>query len=131
MRGCLATLVLMTLTAGCGGAGDGSPVVREGEPEIERIEATGSTEIPPHVLICGYNKVLDDPFEVSTYLQDDGLSLYDFAHSEDQLRTWMRSHPGGRAYGFRKQDTEGQDVAAIGRRITEPCLGTGVAANDE
>ena len=66
------------------------------------------------------------------YLSDTGLSLYDFAHSDAQMVTWMRDHPGGKGFAYRankKAGSSGQK-GMIGRAVSEPCFGNGEEARE-
>lgn len=116
---------------GAGRGQGGGATVGEGDPQIERVAGIEgiSTEVPPHILICGLHKNLVLPLEVATYNSDqDALSLYDFAHDEGQLQTWMAQHPGGRAWKVRQHPDDKGPRGAIGRQISEPCFGNGAEA---
>lgn len=129
---CLVLLAALATSACAGRQRSGEPEVLHGEPEIERIEAPldGQSGLPPHVLVCGYHKNLELPLEVTTYQSETGLSLYDFAHDGRQLETWMRLHPGGRAWGLRQHHQDKGPSGAIGRQLGEPCFGNGARAVD-
>lgn len=129
---CLALGALMLLA--CGPSGPGKAVVKEGgDPQIERIadpDATAAAEATPMLLVCGYNKVLEQPLDVVTYYDapPQGLSLYEF-HVEDHLTTWLTLHPQDRGYALRIP-VDGAQREAIGRAVSEPCFGNGELAAD-
>jgi len=102
---------------------------------VERVETDGPVEITPHILVCGLHKNLETDLDTVTYLDEDGLSLYDFVHDESQLVTWMQHYPGGKAYRFRSHrsgDASNSNPRAgqIGRAVSEPCFGNGEEAKD-